>query len=134
MSRGSPICKISPAHPPTSREQVLPTDRPAVNWVTAVSGLFGSDLIASGSSSGHVQLWRLVIEGKAFSFGGAANEEDGDGDEGESGRRTGGRLKVHHDTTRIERIPNAEFNLVSLVSSLGPEICYDTQWSRYEFA
>lgn len=87
--------------------------RPAVNWVTSVSGLFGTDLIASGSSSGHVQLWRLVVEGKAFSFG-----RGGDDSDEENGKpKSRGRLRVHHDNTKIVRIPEGEFHLVRLCTS-----------------
>lgn len=97
---------------------VLPTDRPAVNWVTAVAGLFGSDLFASGSSSGHVQLWRLVLDGKAFSFDVGDNKEDDDVDDEINAalkRRGGSRMKLHHDSTRIERVPFGEFHLVRYV-------------------
>ncbi|CAH8851011.1 unnamed protein product [Trichobilharzia szidati] len=62
-SRGSPVFTVSPAHPvaklcpPTPSEPFI---RPVANWVSAVTGLYGTDLIASGSSTGHVQLWRLI--------------------------------------------------------------------------
>ncbi|VDK21937.1 unnamed protein product [Taenia asiatica] len=115
ISRGSPICKICPAHPPMTKDMDSATARPAVNWVTTVSGLFGTDLIASGSSSGHVQLWRLVVEGKAFSFG-----RGGDGSDEENGKpKSRGRLRVHHDNTKIVRIPEGEFHLAGYVNSLA---------------
>uniref|UniRef100_A0A5K3FCK8 WD_REPEATS_REGION domain-containing protein n=2 Tax=Mesocestoides corti TaxID=53468 RepID=A0A5K3FCK8_MESCO len=115
VSRGSPISKIYPAHPPVTRDMDSPTSRPALNWVTAVSGLFGTDLFASGSSTGHVRLWRLVVEGKAFTFGDEDEEP-----------RSKGRLKVHHDTTKIEPIPNGEFHLAGYVNSLA--FSNDGQW------
>ncbi|KAL7065167.1 hypothetical protein AAHC03_04575 [Spirometra sp. Aus1] len=137
VSRGSPICRIYPAHPTSSHAPPrLPTERPAVNWVTAVAGLFGTDLFASGSSTGHVQLWKLVVEGKAFSFddGGKAGleQEDDDEDKEEEGARfarrggAGRRLRVHHDNTRIERIPGADFNLAGFINSLA--FSNDGQW------
>ncbi|KAL5109688.1 U3 small nucleolar RNA-interacting protein 2 [Taenia crassiceps] len=114
-SRGSPISKVCPAHPPMIKEMESATARPAVNWVTTVSGLFGTDLIASGSSSGHIQLWRLVVEGKAFSFG-----RDGDGSDGENVKANSrGRLRVHHDNAKIVRIPGGEFYLGGYVNSLA---------------
>lgn len=115
ISRGSPISKICPAHPPTTNAIDSATARPAVNWVTAVSGLFSTDLIASGSSSGHVQLWRLAVEGKAFSFGGGRDGSDDDNGEVKSR----GRLRVHHDNTKIVRIPEGEFHLAGYVNSLA---------------
>nr|CAX73833.1 U3 small nucleolar RNA-interacting protein 2 [Schistosoma japonicum] len=62
-SRGSPVFTVSPAHPvaklcPPSESE--PFIRPVANWVSAVTGLYGTDLIASGSSTGHIQFWRLV--------------------------------------------------------------------------
>uniref|UniRef100_A0A183THI4 WD_REPEATS_REGION domain-containing protein n=1 Tax=Schistocephalus solidus TaxID=70667 RepID=A0A183THI4_SCHSO len=134
VSRGSPICRICPAHPPSSQGPLrLPTERPAVNWVTAVAGLFGTDLFASGSSTGHVQLWKLVVEGKEFSFddsgkAGPEQEEDDD-EEATSFVRRGGigrRLRVHHDNTRIERIPGADFHLAGFINSLA--FSNDGQW------
>ena len=29
------------------------------NWITAVAGLYGTDLLATASSTGHIQLWRV---------------------------------------------------------------------------
>ncbi|BHF63644.1 pre-rRNA processing protein [Sparganum proliferum] len=138
VSRGSPICRIYPAHPTSSHAPPrLPTERPAVNWVTAVAGLFGTDLFASGSSTGHVQLWKLVVEGKAFSFddggkAGLGEEDDDEEDKEEEGARfarrggAGRRLRVHHDNTRIERIPGADFNLAGFINSLA--FSNDGQW------
>ncbi|CAH8505296.1 unnamed protein product [Schistosoma turkestanicum] len=62
-SRGSPVYTVSPAHPvaklcPPSESE--PFIRPVANWVSAITGLYGTDLIASGSSTGHIQFWRLV--------------------------------------------------------------------------
>ncbi|CAI2728405.1 unnamed protein product [Schistosoma spindalis] len=62
-SRGSPVFTVSPAHPvaklcPPSISE--PFIRPVANWVSAITGLYGTDLIASGSSTGHIQFWRLV--------------------------------------------------------------------------
>ncbi|VDM17276.1 unnamed protein product [Hydatigera taeniaeformis] len=115
ISRGSPISKIRPAHPLTTKDINLVTSRPAVNWVTAVSGLYGTDLIASGSSSGHVQLWRLVIEGKAFSFGGGGNEiGNGNGEP-----KSRGRFRVHHDKAEIVKVPEGEFHLAGYVNGLA---------------
>ncbi|VUZ38906.1 unnamed protein product, partial [Hymenolepis diminuta] len=122
MSRGSPICKISPAHPPTSSDLDSVTARPALNWVTSVTGLFSTDLLATGSSSGHVQLWRLHLESeKAFSFGlGSENvgDDDEEGSDGES-RTKQARLRVHHDSAKLERIPKGEFQLGGFVNSLA---------------
>ncbi|KER32559.1 hypothetical protein T265_01432 [Opisthorchis viverrini] len=63
-SRGSPVSSISPAHPEPKLLDPLPGQsefrRPIANWVSAVTGLAGTDLIASGSSTGHIQFWRFV--------------------------------------------------------------------------
>ncbi|VDO02825.1 unnamed protein product [Rodentolepis nana] len=115
VSRGSPICKISPAHPYISSDLVSVKARPALNWVTAVTGLFSTDLLATGSSSGHVQLWRLHLESeKTFSFG-VGDDEDKEGSDEESKPKQT-RLRVHHDSAKLERIPNGEFHLVSFSS------------------
>ncbi|KAM3182832.1 hypothetical protein ACTXT7_011538 [Hymenolepis weldensis] len=122
MSRGSPICKISPAHPPTSNDLGSVTARPALNWVTAVTGLFSTDLLATASSSGHVQLWRLHLESeKAFSFGFNSEnvgDDDEEGSDGESKTKQT-RLRVHHDSAKLERIPKGEFQLGGFVNSLA---------------
>ena len=111
MSRGSPISKVYPAHPPINGKKNTVLGRPPVNWITAISGLFGTDLIASGSSTGHVQLWQLTVEGKAFSFG------DEGGDNNDKSEKLRGRLRIHHDKTKISRVPGGEYNLVSHINS-----------------
>nr|CDS27653.1 U3 small nucleolar RNA interacting protein 2 [Hymenolepis microstoma] len=118
VSRGSPICKISPAHPYISSDLVSVKARPALNWITAVTGLFSTDLLATGSSSGHVQLWRLHLESeKAFSFGFGDDEGEEGSDEESKPRQT--RVRVHHDSAKLERIPNGEFHLGGFVNSLA---------------
>ena len=111
MSRGSPISKVYPAHPQISNAENSVLSRPSVNWITAVSGLFGTDLIASGSSTGHVQLWRLIVDGKAFTFGSDTQNGKSD-DEKEEYVKLRGRVRIHQDTTKIERVPGGEFYLV----------------------
>ncbi|GAA51405.1 ribosomal RNA-processing protein 9 [Clonorchis sinensis] len=63
-SRGSPVSSISPAHPEPKLLDPSPGQsefrRPIANWVSAITGLAGTDLIASGSSTGHIQFWRFV--------------------------------------------------------------------------
>ncbi|KAF7258036.1 hypothetical protein EG68_04769 [Paragonimus skrjabini miyazakii] len=64
VSRGSPVFTVNSAHPEPklvgeSFDSVT-FHRPVANWVSAVAGLPGTDLIASASSTGHVQFWRLI--------------------------------------------------------------------------
>ncbi|KAF6775302.1 hypothetical protein AHF37_05084 [Paragonimus kellicotti] len=64
VSRGSPVFTVNSAHPEPklvgeSFDSVT-FHRPVANWVSAVAGLPGTDLIASAASTGHVQFWRLI--------------------------------------------------------------------------
>ncbi|TPP56129.1 U3 small nucleolar RNA interacting protein 2 [Fasciola gigantica] len=67
-SRGSPVFTVSSAHPVPRRLDPSPEEshfrHPIANWVTAIAGLPGTDLIATGSTTGHVQLWRVVLPGQ----------------------------------------------------------------------
>ncbi|KAF8570454.1 hypothetical protein P879_02162 [Paragonimus westermani] len=64
VSRGSPVFTVDSAHPePKLVDQSFDSvtfHRPVANWVSAVTGLPGTDLIASAASTGHVQFWRLL--------------------------------------------------------------------------
>lgn len=59
---------VSSAHPVPQRLTPGPEEsqfrRPIANWVSAIAGLTGTDLIATGSTTGHVQLWRVVLPGQ----------------------------------------------------------------------
>ncbi|CAL8069981.1 unnamed protein product [Calicophoron daubneyi] len=63
-SRGSPVFTVSHAHPEpkilNSEPGQMEFHRPVASWVTAVAGLSGTDLLATGASTGHVQLWRII--------------------------------------------------------------------------
>ncbi|KAM7537596.1 hypothetical protein Aperf_G00000077621 [Anoplocephala perfoliata] len=120
VSRGSPICKVFPAHPSTSSNFGSVTSRPSLNWVTAVTGLFSTDLLASASSSGHIQLWRLHLESvKAFSFGDTGNDNDEEVDSEKESKTKQSRLRIHHDSAKLERIPGGDFQLDGFINSLA---------------
>ncbi|KAA0198513.1 U3 small nucleolar RNA-interacting protein 2 [Fasciolopsis buskii] len=105
-SRGSPVFTVSSAHPVPQRLTPGPEEsqfrRPIANWVSAIAGLTGTDLIATGSTTGHVQLWRVVLPGQYH---------------GEV--MSGAEAQQSRTQIRLERLSGCSLSLMGFINSLA---------------